>query len=109
VGRCGRERGQRERACEKWERKECEEWMKRECDVCMECMCVCERRVHVVCVRCVWRECVRKGNTQRCVGVWELEKRKVHRRKTECIGECRVCAASSCEHVKEREESNFKP
>lgn len=34
----------------------------------MWCVCVCE-------------DCVYEGNVQRCVGVWEFKKRKVHRKK----------------------------
>jgi hypothetical protein len=39
-------------------------------------------------------------NTQRCIGLWEFEKRKTHRRKGE--GESRVHAALSWERESEK-------
>ena len=70
-------------------------------------------------VRHVWRVCVPvKGGCMWCVcemcvkSVCESE-RGTHRgvyecgtsRKAECTGECRVCAASSCEREREYEKS----
>ena len=87
------------------------EW--RECEESVWRVCVNERRVHVV---CVWRVCVwvKREHTGVCRSVGVREG-KAHRR-AEGAGECRVCAASSCEWMSEREREqrmrekrNFKP
>lgn len=72
----------------------------------MWCVCVCE-------------DCVYEGNVQRCVGVWEFKKRKVHRKKgkkekrkkAECSGKYTVYVSLNCELVgkRKREDRNFKP
>ena len=33
----------------------------------------------------------------------EFKKRQAHRRKAECTGQCRLCAAANCEQMSNRE------
>lgn len=96
------------RAWEKWVKKECEVWGE---------VCVWEKgqRMWGVCVRvkgwCMWYvwdvyedwAWEWKGNDWRCLGVWEMEKSRVHRRKAECTKEYIICADLRCEWVSRRE------
>jgi hypothetical protein len=58
---------------------------------------------------CIWRvrdvceECASERRMHR--GVYECGslRKKAHRRKAECAGQCRVCVASSYDGVNERE------